>query len=175
MKKLNKKCAVLAILAQTIIRKIWIQQKLKPTAEEIQFIVKEMIFIFKRTLTTPKNIEIIINKVKIEYRCKEVFSRPMVPSIINDMIKGEAIAEVLNSYAKAMMTYDEKFDLSLEMLLVLSIRRDTECKKIKGYSNQMREIEIRDKISSKKHTGHFRNDTSTNKRSQAILETKIKL
>ena len=80
----------------------------------------------------------MINNVKIEYRCKdrvEVFSQPMVPSIINDMIKGEAIAEVLSSYDKAMMTYDETLDLSLEMLLTLSIKRDTECKKIKGYSN----------------------------------------
>ena len=36
----------------------------------------------------------MINNVKIEYRCKdrvEVFSLPMVPSIINVMIKGEAI------------------------------------------------------------------------------------
>ena len=114
-----KKCAVLANLSQTIIRKVWIQQKLKPTAEEIQFSVKEMIHIFEKTLTRdreersllPKNltkdiIQIMINNVKIEYRCKdkiEAFSPRMIPSILNDMIKGEAIFEVLNSYDEAMM------------------------------------------------------------------------
>ena len=92
--------------------------------------------------------------MKIEYKCNDrviVFSQPMVPSILNDMINGEAIAEVLSSYDKAMMINDEEFDLSLEMRLTLSIRRDTECRKIKGYNNQMKNIEIRDKISSKKH------------------------
>ena len=44
--KMIKKCAVLANLAQTMIRKVWIQQKLKPTAEVIQFSVKEMMHIF---------------------------------------------------------------------------------------------------------------------------------
>ena len=48
------------------------------------------------------------------------------------MINGGAIAEVLSFYGKAMMIYDEEFDLSLEILPTLSIRRDTECKKIKG-------------------------------------------
>ena len=76
----------------------------------------------------------MINNVKIEYRCKdrvEVFSLPMVPSIINDMIKGEAIAEVLSSYYKAMMTYDETLDLSLEMLLTLPIKRDANVRILK--------------------------------------------
>ena len=79
------------------------------------------------------------------------------------MIKGEAIFEVLNSYDEAMMTYDETFDLSLEMLLTLSIKRDAECKKIKGYCNQLKKIEIRSKKSNKKHRRSLRNDCSTNK------------
>ena len=108
-----------------------------------------MIHIFEKTLTRdkeerrllPKNlskeiIKIIVNNVTIEYRCKdriEAFSPPMIPSILNDMIKGEAIFEVLKSYDEAMMTYDETFDLSLEVLMTLSLKRDEECKKIKGY------------------------------------------
>ena len=77
-----------------------------------------------------------------------------------------------------MMTYDETIDLSLEMLLTLSIKRDTECKKIKGYSDWVKKIEIRDKISNKKHRRPFRNDCSTNKHSlkkQSTLETKLNL
>ena len=108
----------------------------------------------------------MMSKVKIEYRCKdriEVFSPPMIPSILNDMIKGEAIFEVLNSYDKAMMTYDETLDLLLQMLLTLSIKRDAECKKIKGYCNQLKKIEIRSKKSNKKHRRSLRNDCSTNK------------
>ena len=34
----------------------------------------------------------------------------MIPSILNAMIKGGAIFEVLNSYDKAMMTYDETLE-----------------------------------------------------------------
>ena len=56
------------------------------------------------------------------------------------MKNGEAIAEVLSSYDKNMMLYDEEFHLSLEILLTPFIRRDAECKEIKGANNQSKRI-----------------------------------
>ena len=74
--KMIRKTAVIANLAQSIIRNIWIQAKPKPT-EDIQFSVKEMIYIFRRTITRSKEeinlftrnlskefIEIMIKKSK---------------------------------------------------------------------------------------------------------------
>ena len=167
-------------------------KKLKPTAEETQFSVTEMIHIFEKTLTRdkeerrllPKNlvkdiIRIMVNNVKIEYRCKdriEAFFPSMIPSILNDMIKGEAIFEVLKSYDEAMMTYDEIFDLSLEMLMTLSLKRDSECKKIKGFCNQLKKIEIRSKKSNKEHRRSSRDNCPTNnylRINQMILEAKL--
>ena len=82
----------------------------------------------------------MIKKVKIEYICKnkvEVFSEQM---IINDMINGEAIAEVLISNQKINMKYDKEFDALLVMLLMLSLRRDAECKEIRWANNQIKKI-----------------------------------
>ena len=75
-----------------------------------------------------------------------------------------------------MMTYDEIFDLSLEMLMTLSLKRDSECKKIKGFCNQLKKIEIRNKKINKEHRLSSKDNRPTNNYSkikQTILEAKL--
>ena len=72
------------------------------------------------------------------------------------MIIGEAIAEVLNSYEKAMMKYDEEFDLSLKILLTLSI------KQVKIEYSYKDIVEVFDLLSEMLLTLSIRSDTECN-------------
>ena len=91
------------------------------------------------------------------------------------MMNEEASAELPISYQKVMMKYDEEFDLLLETLLTLLMRRDAECNEIRRANNQSKKFRPRQRLLQKKHKQLLKNQTSDNQyslRKQLIINTK---